>query len=165
MRGKLGLVIGLTAGYVLGTRAGRERYEQIKTQAEKVWELDAVQNQVDKAKDLTRSAVLALPVALWRGGVRVTKAVTERGSTVGEKIDAGVDAAEKEEGNVKRAANRTKKAVSDSNSSSSSSGTASKSSGSKSSGSKSSSSGSKSSSSGSKSSTAKKSGGSTTKKD
>lgn len=36
MRGKVGLVIGLAAGYVLGTRAGRERYEQIKAQAEKV---------------------------------------------------------------------------------------------------------------------------------
>ena len=29
MRGKVGLVIGLGVGYVLGTRAGRERYEQI----------------------------------------------------------------------------------------------------------------------------------------
>src|SRR3546814_17314066 len=30
MKGKVGLVIGLAAGYVLGARAGRERYEQIK---------------------------------------------------------------------------------------------------------------------------------------
>ena len=32
MKGKVGLVVGLSVGYVLGTRAGRERYEQIKTQ-------------------------------------------------------------------------------------------------------------------------------------
>ena len=50
MRGKVGLVIGLAAGYVLGTRAGRERYEQIKEQALKVWNLDPVQKQVDRAK-------------------------------------------------------------------------------------------------------------------
>ena len=36
MRGKAGLVIGLAIGYVLGTRAGRERYEQIKAQAARI---------------------------------------------------------------------------------------------------------------------------------
>ena len=51
MRGKVGLVIGLAAGYVLGTRAGRERYEQIKTQADKLWSAAPVQSQVDKVKD------------------------------------------------------------------------------------------------------------------
>ena len=29
MKGKLGIAVGLAAGYVLGTRAGRERYQQI----------------------------------------------------------------------------------------------------------------------------------------
>ena len=37
MRGKAAVVIGLAVGYVLGTRDGRERYEQIKSQATKVW--------------------------------------------------------------------------------------------------------------------------------
>ncbi|HLT67544.1 MAG TPA: hypothetical protein VKZ73_06700 [Microbacterium sp.] len=50
MRGKIGLIVGLGAGYVLGTRAGRARYEQIKKQAEKVWELPPVQKQVGKVK-------------------------------------------------------------------------------------------------------------------
>ena len=48
MRGKTGLVIGLAGGYVLGTRAGRERYEQIKAQADKVWNLEPVQEQVTR---------------------------------------------------------------------------------------------------------------------
>ena len=30
---KTGILIGVGIGYVLGTRAGRERYEQIRTQA------------------------------------------------------------------------------------------------------------------------------------
>lgn len=50
MRGKIGLIVGLGAGYVLGTRAGRARYEQIKKQAEKIWALPPVQKQVDKVK-------------------------------------------------------------------------------------------------------------------
>ena len=45
MKGKIGLVVGLGVGYVLGTRAGHERYEQIKTQWLKVWHLDPVQEQ------------------------------------------------------------------------------------------------------------------------
>lgn len=42
MRFRLGLVMGFGAGYVLGSRAGRERYEQIKHTAERVWESETV---------------------------------------------------------------------------------------------------------------------------
>lgn len=77
MRGKVGLVIGLGIGYVLGTRAGRERYEQIKEQALKVWNLDPVQNQVGKAKDFAKSSIMALPNALWDGATRVAKAASQ----------------------------------------------------------------------------------------
>ena len=51
MNGKAGLIVGLAAGYVLGSRAGRERYNQIKEQALKVWNTDRVQEQVGKVKD------------------------------------------------------------------------------------------------------------------
>ncbi|MFT4211607.1 MAG: hypothetical protein QM626_07000 [Microbacterium sp.] len=91
MRGKAGLVIGLAVGYVLGTRAGRERYEQIKAGAEKVWNLDPVQKQVHKLEDLGKSALLALPRAVWNGAVGITKAATTKG-TPGERLDAALDA-------------------------------------------------------------------------
>jgi hypothetical protein len=91
MRGKAGLVIGLAAGYVLGTRAGRERYEQIKTQAQKVWNLAPVQKQVGKLQDLGKSALLAVPSALFSGAVKITKAVTTDG-TPGQRLDAALDA-------------------------------------------------------------------------
>ena len=35
---RMGLVIGAAIGYVLGSRAGRERYEQISRAAKKAWE-------------------------------------------------------------------------------------------------------------------------------
>jgi hypothetical protein len=35
MRGKLGIAVGLAAGYVLGTRAGRERYQQLTASAKR----------------------------------------------------------------------------------------------------------------------------------
>ena len=87
MRGKVGLVIGLAAGYVLGTRAGRERYEQIKDQALKVWNLDPVQEQVAKAKDFAKSAAMALPTTVWDSAVKVTKAAGAKG-TPGQRLDA-----------------------------------------------------------------------------
>ena len=67
MRGKILLVFGVAVGYVLGTRAGRERYEQIKAGAEKVWLDPRVQEQVhtveefvkDKAPDLADKATTA----------------------------------------------------------------------------------------------------------
>ena len=67
MRGKILFVFGLAVGYVLGTRAGRERYEQIKAGAEKVWLDPRVQEQVhtveefvkDKAPDLADKATTA----------------------------------------------------------------------------------------------------------
>jgi hypothetical protein len=67
MRGKILFVFGLAVGYVLGTRAGRERYEQIKAGAEKVWQDPRVQKQVstveefvkDRAPDLAEKATSA----------------------------------------------------------------------------------------------------------
>ena len=81
MRGKVGLVIGLAAGYVLGTRAGRERYEQIKTQADKLWSAAPVQSQVDKVKDFAKSSAAALPSTVWDTAVKVTKAATTKAPT------------------------------------------------------------------------------------
>jgi len=38
MRFRVGLGIGVAAGYVLGTRAGRERYEQIAQTTKRMWD-------------------------------------------------------------------------------------------------------------------------------
>ena len=93
MRGKIGIVVGLAAGYVLGTRAGRERYEQIKSGFLKVWNTAPVQKQVGRVAEAGKTAALALPSALWDGAVKVTKAATKNG-TPGQKLDAAIKAAE-----------------------------------------------------------------------
>lgn len=51
MRGKLLFVAGAALGYVLGSRAGRARYEQIKTVSGKVWNSNGVQKGVHVAED------------------------------------------------------------------------------------------------------------------
>ena len=57
MRGKLILVVGLATGYVLGSRAGRPRYEQIKAGADKVWNLAPVQQVAGAVKEFAGQRV------------------------------------------------------------------------------------------------------------
>ena len=54
MKGKAALVVGMAAGYVLGTRDGRERYEQIKSQADRLWNDPKVQKNVAQAQDVVK---------------------------------------------------------------------------------------------------------------
>jgi hypothetical protein len=107
MRGKVGLVIGLAAGYVLGTRAGRERYEQIKDQADKLWNLDPVQKQVERAKDFASSTAMAIPGALWNGAVKVTRAVQGKDASPGQRLDAAIKAGKQGSQDVAQAAERS----------------------------------------------------------
>jgi oxygen-dependent protoporphyrinogen oxidase len=65
MRGKILFVTGAAVGYVLGTRAGRKRYEQIKSAALTVWESPRVQKQVNAAEDFVAQKVGEAPGALY----------------------------------------------------------------------------------------------------
>ena len=61
MRGKILFVTGAAVGFVLGARAGRERYEQLKAAAAKVWESPGVQKQVHAAEDFVAAKVGEFP--------------------------------------------------------------------------------------------------------
>jgi hypothetical protein len=54
MKGKILFVAGLGIGYVLGTRAGREKYEQLKSGAMRLWNDPRVQRQVDAAETFVK---------------------------------------------------------------------------------------------------------------
>lgn len=49
MRYKVTFVIGLALGYVLGTRAGRERYEELKKSARELAQHPVVRNAAETA--------------------------------------------------------------------------------------------------------------------
>jgi hypothetical protein len=59
MKTKAALVVGLAVGYVLGTRDGRERYDQIKSQATRVWQDPRVQQKATQAQDLAKKKATA----------------------------------------------------------------------------------------------------------
>lgn len=50
MKGKLTMLVGAAVGYVLGTRAGRERYEQIKAGVTRAWKDPRIQDKMGDAE-------------------------------------------------------------------------------------------------------------------
>lgn len=53
---KILLVLVFALGYVLGARAGRKRYEQIREKAQQLWQAEQVQSAVHSAGDLLENA-------------------------------------------------------------------------------------------------------------
>lgn len=79
MMKKLPLLLAAGAGYVLGARAGRERYEQIKAQAQKVAGNPKVQDAAHRAQDaVAAQAAAAAEVAKGK--------VTDAASTAADKV-------------------------------------------------------------------------------
>ena len=54
---KIPLLVAGAAGYVLGARAGRERYEQIRAGAKKVSRDPRVRSATDRATDVAKDKV------------------------------------------------------------------------------------------------------------
>ncbi|MER5431896.1 YtxH domain-containing protein [Streptomyces sp. NPDC002588] len=79
MRYKLTFVVGLAVGYVLGTRAGRERYEQLKKSARQIAQNPAVRNTAETAAQQGRQyAGKAYHVVSDKVGDRMPESVAGR---------------------------------------------------------------------------------------
>jgi hypothetical protein len=85
---KLLLLAAFGAGYVLGSRAGRERYEQIRSSARRLSQNPKVQSAAHKAQDAaTHQAAVAAELAKDK--------VSSVASTAADKVrgnDSQVDA-------------------------------------------------------------------------
>ena len=77
MRGKVGFVLGAALGYVLGTRAGRARYEQIKRGAVAVWDTPLVQQGVSAVKGSVNDRVQGVKSAAARAAKSAFVAATQ----------------------------------------------------------------------------------------
>ncbi|MFE5731309.1 MULTISPECIES: YtxH domain-containing protein [unclassified Streptomyces] len=79
MRYKLTFVTGLALGYVIGTRAGRERYEKLKRSAKEFTENPAVRNAAESAAQTGRQvAGKAAHVVGDKVGDRLPPAVADK---------------------------------------------------------------------------------------
>ncbi|MET9427503.1 MULTISPECIES: YtxH domain-containing protein [unclassified Streptomyces] len=92
MRYKLAFVVGLAFGYVLGTRAGRERYEQLRKSARDLSQNPAVRNAAESAAHTGREvAEKALHAVSDKVGDRVPESVAERVRSLRERGQGGED--------------------------------------------------------------------------
>jgi hypothetical protein len=77
MQARILFVVGLAAGYVLGTRRGREGYDQLKDRAQSLWGNPRVQKTVSSAKSVARDKAPVL-------SAKVEDAVDKSKATVDE---------------------------------------------------------------------------------
>ena len=89
-------IVTLTAvgvGYVLGARAGRQRYEQIARTSGKVWNSGPVQKQVATAKEVARTKAAPVVADMVADAARSTGEKLRSSRTVGsEAIGTGAPA-------------------------------------------------------------------------
>jgi hypothetical protein len=83
---KLSVLVVGAAGYVLGARAGRERYEQIKTQANKLWSNPKVRSTVDDVQTQAKQAGADVGSKV---SSKVADVAGEAKSKVSDKLQAG----------------------------------------------------------------------------
>lgn len=82
---KAAFLVGAGVGYFFGTKAGRARYEQIKTQASRFFHDDHVQSAVSTAKDKLAEAADTAGGAV---GSKVADAAAAAGDAVKHKVAA-----------------------------------------------------------------------------
>jgi len=77
---KLTIVLAAGVGYVLGARAGRERYEAIKSQATRMWRDPRVQHTASQAQEIVQE-----------NAPKVQEKVTEVAATAASKVKRTTD--------------------------------------------------------------------------
>jgi hypothetical protein len=82
MRFRTGFLIGAGAGYVLGTRAGRERYEQLRRWSRSVSGNPKVQQIAERGKEMAGEAA-------HKGADAVQHGVSKVGANVKERLGNG----------------------------------------------------------------------------
>ena len=75
---KTGMIIGFGVGYVLGTKAGRERYEELRQSWQELTGNPRFQEAVDRGKDLVGSGMRESLTAVQGGVEKTADAVKDR---------------------------------------------------------------------------------------
>jgi hypothetical protein len=80
MRGRLGVFVGFGAGYVLGAKAGRDRYEQLRRLYENVLDSRAFKEASGKAKEAAGTGLVSAKEKAAEGASKVSEVVRDRKS-------------------------------------------------------------------------------------
>ena len=89
---KISFLAGVGVGYVLGARAGRQRYEQIKSGAQGVWNNPKVQETVTHGKDFAAQHAPEVQHRIVETATHAAHKVTEKvGSSNGSSSASSDD--------------------------------------------------------------------------
>lgn len=88
---KMSFIVGLAAGYVLGARAGTQRYAQIKKVSGKVWQSKPVQKQVAAAKEGARTKAAPVVADFVADAAKATSEKLRASRTVPSRVSDGRD--------------------------------------------------------------------------
>ena len=89
MKGRVALLTGAAIGYVLGTRAGRERYEQIKAGAQRIRSNPTVQAKAAQAQDYAKQQAPVVKQKEAEAASTAADAAKDAAQTVKEKTGSG----------------------------------------------------------------------------
>lgn len=88
---KLTLMLAAGAGYVLGTRAGRERYDQIKRTVSKVRNDPRVQEKAKQASDLAKEKAPVATQKVAEAATSAASAATSAAAAAAHKVHGSSD--------------------------------------------------------------------------
>lgn len=89
MKNKVVLLTGMAVGYVLGTRAGREQYERIRSQARSMWGDPRVQEQVSHVQQAVKEQVPIVQEKVTDTARKATDRSSSTGTGTGGMSGAG----------------------------------------------------------------------------
>lgn len=88
---KMSFIVGLAAGYVLGARAGKQRYAQIKKVSGKVWQSKPVQKQVFAVKESARTKAAPVVADFVADAAKATSEKLRASKTIPSRVTEGRD--------------------------------------------------------------------------
>ncbi len=91
MMGKIVTLGAVAVGYVLGARAGRERYEQISTQAKRLWNNPKLQRTVSHAGEAAKEKAPLVKEKTAEAAHKATDKATDAVRSSGNGSAATVD--------------------------------------------------------------------------
>ncbi|MDO5627911.1 MAG: YtxH domain-containing protein [Mobilicoccus sp.] len=92
MKLKLTFLAGAAVGYVLGARAGRDRYDEMKKQADALWHDPRVQEKVGQATEAVKENAPVVGEKLSQAAGEATTAAKEKASEAGAKAKGAAEA-------------------------------------------------------------------------
>jgi hypothetical protein len=88
MRGKILLLAGVAVGYVLGARAGREKYNELVSTANKFWNDPRVQDRVEQVQGFVKEKGPEVSGFVQDNAKKVTDTVTGKKKSGGNGGDS-----------------------------------------------------------------------------